>query len=186
MQNENLKKGVPEKEGTAYYVFFWDHINRAVGAMEHYTGWSHTSPYYYFDDGKLVRDRAFVDGRYWQSKFYAIFSQSGIRNYFKIEFPVRLSTSHFDLVSEMILESKKEYKKQFGNDNFVVLIYPSYKNYSAKEMKEFLGYLKKKKIRFVDLSNVIKYSGKYTLKNDGHPNSEANAIIAKELYKITK
>lgn len=186
LQNENLKKLVPEKEGTAYYVFFWDHIYRSIGAMEHYLGWLHTSPYYYLDDGKLKHDRTFTDGRYWQSKFYEIFSKSGICNYFKLDLPVKLNTSHFDLVTEMILESKKEYVKQFGNDNFVVVIYPSYPMYTNKQMNSFLHYLKKKKIRYVNLSKVIEYSGHYTLKNDAHPSSDTHELLAKELYKRIK
>ena len=127
--------------------------------------------------GKLVRDRSFVDGRYWTSKYYEYFSQSAIKKYFGIEHPIRLNESHYDLVTEMMLETKKEYKKQFGNDNFVVVIYPAYKDYSTTEKKEFLGYLRKKKIRCVDLSNAIEYGGQYTLNGDAHPNSETNAIL---------
>lgn len=186
LQNENLKKHVKESDGTAYYVFFWDHIQRSVGSMKYYTEWLYTSPYYYLDDGKLIRDRSFADGRYWQSKFYEVFSQSSIKKYFEVEHPFRLSDSHFDLVSEMILESKKEYKKQFGNDNFVVVIYPAYKDYTNSEMKRFLNYLEKKEIRYIDLTKVIEYGGKYTLNGDSHPNSETNAILAKEILERTK
>ena len=90
------------------------------------------------------------------------------------------------MVTEMILESKKEYKKQFGNDNFVVVIYPTYKKYTPQQMKSFLGYLKKKKIKYIDLSKFIKYDGSHTLKGDPHPSSETHAMIANELYKRTK
>jgi hypothetical protein len=134
----------------------------------------------------LVRDRSFVDGRYWKSTFYEYFSQSAIKNYFEIEHPFKLNESHYDLVTEMILESKKEYEKQFGNDDFVVVIYPAYKVYTKGQMKEFLGYLRKKKIRYVDLSNTIKYSGKYSLNGDAHPSSETNALMAKKLFEKTK
>jgi hypothetical protein len=186
LENEKLNEGVQEKKGTGYYIFFWDHIFRSVCSMKYYTQWLYTSPYYYMDGDKLVRDRSFVDGRYWQSKFYEYFSQSAIKNYFEIEHPWKLNESHYDLVTEMILESKKEYEKQFGNDDFVVVIYPTYKVYTKKQMKEFLGYLRKKKIRYVDLSETIKYSGKYSLNGDPHPNSETNALLAKKLFERTK
>ena len=186
LQNDQLNKQVVEKDGTAYYIFFWDHILRSVGAMKYYTEWLYTSPYYYMDDGKLIGDRSFADGRYWQSKFYECFSQSAIKNYFEIEHPFRLNESHYDIVTEMMLETKKEYKKQFGNDNFVVVIYPAYKDYSKAEMKEFQSYLRKKKIRYVDLSNVIEYGGSHTLNGDSHPNSETHAMLAKELFERMK
>jgi hypothetical protein len=186
IQNEKLNEEVKEKDGTGYYIFFWDHIFRSVCSMKYYTKWLYTSPYYYLDGDKLVHDRTFVDGRYWQSTFYEYFSESAIKNYFKIEHPFKLNESHFDLVTEMILESKKEYKEQFGNDDFVVVIYPTYKVYTGGQMKEFLSYLRKKKIRYVDLSNTIKYSGKYSLNGDPHPNSETNALLAKKLFEKTK
>lgn len=186
LQNENLNQIVEEGNGTAYYVFFWDHIYRSLGAMKHYNGWMHTSPYYYLDDGKLVQDRTFVDGRYWLSKFYEEFNKSAIKNYFEIELPFKTKEAHYDLVSEIILESKKEYEKQFGNDNFVLVIYPSYVTYTPEEMKSFLGYLKKKKIRYIDLSKTIKYGGPHTLKGDSHPNSTTNKRVANELYKRNK
>ncbi|MFT6243950.1 MAG: hypothetical protein ACJA0U_001147 [Salibacteraceae bacterium] len=186
IQNEKLNKEVKEKDGTGYYIFFWDHIFRSVCSMKYYTQWLYTSPYYYLEGDKLVHDRSFVDGRYWQSTFYEYLSQSAIKNYFEIEHPFKLNESHFDLVTEMILESKKEYKRQFGNDDFVVVIYPAYKAYTKRQMKEFLGYLRKKKIRYVDLSNTIKYSGKYSLNGDAHPSSETNALLAKKLFEKTK
>jgi len=99
---------------------------------------------------------------------------------------LKLNDRHFDLVTEMILESKKAYEKQFGNDQFYLVFYPNYVVYTPEEMRIFKSYLTKKKIKFIDLSKVIIYQGKYTLGGDSHPNAETNKLIAKILLQRTK
>ncbi len=183
LQYEDISKQVKEKNGKAFYIFFWDHIYRSIGCMSRYTEWLHLSPNYEFEGKKLVRNKRFKDGRPIKSWFYESVYQTNIVKYFQADFPLRLNDSHFDLVTEMILESKKEYEKQFGNDEFFVVIYPNYINYTPEEMKKFQFYLKNKEIKFLDLSMVIKYQSKYTLGGDSHPNSETNKLISMLLYK---
>jgi hypothetical protein len=186
LQFRDLSKQVVEKDGSCYYVFFWDHIYRAIGTMSRYTEWLHLAPNYEMKDQKLVRNKSFKAGRPVSSFFYERLYQSNIVKYFKIDFPLKLNDSHFDLVTEMILQSKKEYKKQFGNDNFYLVLYPNYVGYPPEEMRIFKSYLTKKKIKFIDLSKVIVYKEKYTLGGDDHPNAETNKLMAKFLIQKKK
>ena len=185
-QYRNLSEQVAEKDGCAYYIFFWDHIYRAIGTMHRYTEWLHLAPYYEMKDKKLVRNKLFKDGRPFVSDCYERLYQTNIVKYFEADLPLKLNDSHFDLVSEMILESKKEYEKQFGNDKFYLVFYPNYVVYSSEEMRIFKSYLTKKKIKFIDLSQTIKYYGKYTLDGDSHPNAETNKLMAKYLLRKKK
>ena len=185
-QYRDLSKQVTEKDGCAYYIFFWDHIYRAIGTMHRYTEWLHLAPYYETKDGKLVRNKLFKDGRPFVSGWYERLYQTNIVKYFEADLPLKLNDSHFDLVSEMVLETKKEYEKQFGNDKFYLVFYPNYIAYTPEEMRIFKSYLTKKKIKFIDLSHTIKYYGKYTLDGDSHPNSETNKLMAKYLLQKTK
>lgn len=185
-QYQDFSKQIAEKEGCAYYIFFWDHIYRAIGTMHRYTEWLHLAPYYEMKNGKLVRNKLFKDGRPFVSSMYERLYQTNIVKYFEADLPLKLNDSHYDLVSEMILETKKEYEKQFGNDKFYLVIYPNFPTYSAEEMRIFQSYLKKKQIKFIDLSQVIKYSPKYTLNGDPHPNAETNQLIANYLLKQKK
>jgi hypothetical protein len=183
LEYQNLSKQVTEKNGIVFYVFFWDHIYRAIGTMDRYIDWMHNAPYYTMQDGKLVRKKMFKDGRYYLSKVYELLYQSSIIKYFKIDFPLQLSDRHYDLVSEMIKVSKEKCAEQFGNDNFYVVIYPNVKKYKQKEMDRFKEYLVKKKINCIDLSDFIEYQDKYTLGGDSHPNANTNKLIANELIK---
>lgn len=181
LQYQNISDQVAEKNGKGFYIFFWDHIYRAIGSMSRYTAWMHNEPYYTFEDGKLVRRKMFKDGRKNISRIYELIYQTNIVKYFEMDFPVRLNDKHFDLVTEMMLEAKKRYKQQFGNDDFYVVIYPAYKAYTDEEYSKFKSFLRKKKIDFIDLSDFIEYSPKYTLNGDAHPNAATNELLAKEL-----
>lgn len=186
IQYRDLSKQVAEKNGCGYYIFFWDHIYRAIGTMHRYTEWLHLAPYYKMEDGKLVRRKLFKDGRPFISSMYERLYQTNIVKYFETDLPLSLNDSHYDLVTEMVLETKKNYEKQFGNDRFYLVIYPNYVAYTPEQMQIFKSYLKKKKIKFIDLSHKVVYQGKYTLPGDAHPNAEMNKLMAKYLLHETK
>lgn len=186
LQYQNLRKIIPkkEKEGAGFYIFYWDHIERSIGSMARYTEWLHTSPYFEFQDGKLVRDKAFKDGRPFVSSFYEAVYQLSCVKYFDMTFPAKLSDQHFDLVSEMVLESKKTYKKQFENDNFYVVIYPTYEEIDPKLLKAFYASLKKKNIQVLNLNEDIHYDASYSIHaHEAHPSAFANETIAKLLVE---
>lgn len=185
LQYQNLREYIPKKEkvGAAYYVFYWDHIERAIGSMARHTQWMHYSPNYEFQNGKLVRNKLFKNGRPLRSWFYENFYQSSILKYFDFTFPARLNDEHFDLVSEMILESKREYERQFGNDNFYLIIYPTYEELDPEMVKSFHGYLKKKGITIIDLNENFKFGPANSIhsEHEPHPSAAANHEIAKAL-----
>lgn len=182
LEYQDLSKQVVENQGVAVYVFFWDHIYRAIGSMNRYTDWLNNAPYYTMEDDILVRKKMFNNGRFFISKTYEFLHQLSIIKQFGVDFPRKLNDHHFDLVSEMILESKNSYIQQFGNDQFYVAIYPSYVNYTVEEFVQFKGFLKKKGLKIIDLSKHIKYDSKHTLKGDPHPNAATNLLVATELW----
>lgn len=181
LQNCNIKEQVEEEDGEAYYLFFWDHIYRSIGSMARHTSWTHASPYYYLDNGKIERHKTMKDGRPYTAWFYENFYQSATLNYFDIDFPLRLNEGHYDLVAEMILESKKEYEKLFGNDKFYFVFAPTYIEYQKEDKALFLKKIENRGVTIIDLSEVVEYGSKYTLKNDPHPNSILTKLVANEL-----
>lgn len=186
MEFQDLTKQVREKDGAAFYLFFDDHINRSIGSMNTFVGWLSNAPYYSIEDGKLVRNKMFKNGRYWISKFYELVHQTSIVNYFKLNFPLKLKPKHFELTAEIIKESKDKYKQQFGNDNFYVILYPSYDFLSMEDYNYFLSILDEKNIKYIDLHTFIKYSPEHTLGGDPHPNGNTNKILVEELINRLK
>lgn len=186
LEAQDLSKQVEEKNGKAFYLFFWDHIARAVGTMRRHTSWLHFAPYYYMENDSLKRDRMFKDGRPITSYFYENLYQSSILEYFEVDFPLSLNESHFDLVAEMIRYSKKLYSEQFGNESFYVVILPSYKTLDTSDFNSFKKIIKSKGVEVIDLSEMVDYGSKHTLKNDPHPNAEFGKLFSKELYNKIK
>lgn len=179
----DFSKQVPEKDGSAFYIFFWDHIYRSIGTMSRYCDWLHNAPYYEMKDGSLVRNGMFKDGRYITSKVYESIYQWNTLKKFEVDFPLKLNDSHIDLVAEMIKESEIRYAEKFGNHNFYVVIYPSFKKYTAQEMEKFKSCLDQKNIKYIDISDFIEYTEERTLGGDPHPNAATNEILAEEIVK---
>ena len=181
MQFQDLTEQVKEKDGIAFYIFFDDHINRSIGSMNTYVNWGSGGPYYYMDDNKLIRNKLFKNGRYYTSKMYELLYQTSIVQYFNLDFPLKLTHTHIDLFVEMILASKNEYHSQFGNDDFYVILYPTYQNISTQDYKYFKTALEAKKIKYIDLQKFITYGPEHTLGGDPHPNANTNKILVEEL-----
>jgi hypothetical protein len=183
MEFQNLTKQVKEKDGAAFYVFFGDHVNRSIGSMNTFVGWLSNAPYYHMEDGKLVRNKMFKNGRYWISKFYELVYQTSIVNYFKLNFPLKFQPKHYDLTAEIVQASKDQYKQQFGNDNFYVVLYPSFNFLPQEDYDYFKSVLDKKGIKYFDLHSFINYGQEHTLGGDPHPNANTNKMLVEELIK---
>ena len=83
-ESRNLRNEINETDGTAFYIYFPGHVNRAIGDMDSYLAWNSFSPFYYLDGDKVVRRKNFKEGRKLISGFYEWFSQKYICKYFYI------------------------------------------------------------------------------------------------------
>lgn len=183
LQFRDLSKQVEEKDGVAFYIFFWDHIYRTIGSMSRYTDWLHAAPNYELENGRPVRNGSFKTGR-WSSWWYERIYQLGTVRYFGIDFPLRLNDGHYELLCAIIEESKREYQKQFGNAEFYVVLYPSYlPEQDEFDFHKFKRMLKDRSIRYIDMFHAIEYGPQHTFRGDGHPNAETTGRLADILYR---
>ena len=184
MEYEPLSDIVSEKEGVAFYIFFWDHMYRTLGSMERYTDFAMTAPYFTMEDGQLVRKGSFKDGRYYTSKFYELVYQTNIIKKFKIGFPIALNERHYDLFTEIVLEAKKNYQREFKDQPFYFVNYPSYKGYEDEQMVQLKEALSRKGIDFIDFDEFMTYGPQHSFgAEDAHPNAGTHEILSEELLK---
>ena len=184
LEHKDLSKEVKEKEGIGVYIFIWPHIRRAIGDMRIYTGWGHTMPYYYLDDGEVVRDGNFASGRWFTSKLYEFLKRSFIWDCFEVNLPTQIRENHMILAAEIIKKSKETYEQEFGNDNFYVVIHPvDWDAFTPEKNEEFKLLLKERGIKYLDYSQKLPLEEGYTIKGDGHPNEKSDENCAKLLVK---
>ncbi len=183
LQELDLRKEVKEKNGKAFYVFFWDHIYRSLGTMDRHVKWMHLSPNFERQDGKIIRNKLFKTGRPFRSWFYEHVYETNIVKYFELDFPLNIRHDHIDFVADLILESKKSFSNQFGNNDFSVVFYPSYIQYSKQDKDYFCKALEKRNIALIDLTMSLNYGSANTIGIDPHPNAKTNAYLAKTLLK---
>ncbi|PCJ27657.1 MAG: hypothetical protein COA97_03300 [Flavobacteriales bacterium] len=184
LEHKDLSKEVKEKDGIGIYIFIWPHIRRAIGDMRIYTGWGHTMPYYYLDDGEVIRDGNFASGRWFTSRLYEYLNRSFIWDCFKVNLPTQIQESHMVLAAEIIKKSKETYEEQFGNDNFYVVIHPvDWEEFTPERNEQFKLLLKQKGIKYLDYSQKLSLDEKHIIKGDGHPNEISDEKCAKMLVK---
>ncbi|MDN5210584.1 hypothetical protein QQ020_00955 [Fulvivirgaceae bacterium BMA12] len=176
LQAGNLRAAISEPNGIAVYLHIPMHINRVIGDMFVHNIWGANMPCYDLEAGELIHKGSFKNGRPFISKLYSFLGKSNALRYFNVNFPVKMNSHHFDVTSRLIEKSYQTYKRQFGNDNFFVVIY-----HQSDEIK---SRLQKKGIKVLDYSDTFDISAKEFQihpQYEKHPNAHAYQILAEKL-----
>jgi hypothetical protein len=182
LETDSPKSIVKESTGIAFYIYINDHVNRAIGTMTNFGYNGGNAPYYQKEGNSIKRDRLFVESRRLRSWFYEVMLKSNILKLFNIGYPFKISEADYELTAEIMAQASRNYKKQFGNDNFYVIIYPTTINSSL-----IISLLKKKGVKVLDYSKLFNPTDKkYAIPYDEHPTALANEILIKELVKDIK
>lgn len=179
LQSENVLSQIPQKNGFAVFTYIQDHIDRTIPA----TRWV------LLQQGRfpnLEHSSMKIEGLYknkhriWVDLLNRMAS-TNIWNYFRLGYPKYHSDAHYQLVVDVIAQSKKEYQHQFKNDKFYVIIFPGQKiSPSMKQMFEKAGLV------IYDYSNLLDIK-KYILEADpAHPNAEAYRKVMVQFYADLK
>jgi len=179
LETNNLRNIVKEKTGVGFYIYINDHVNRVIGTMTNFGYNGGNAPFYHKEGNGVKRDRLFVESRRLRSWFYEIMLKSNILKLFKIGYPFKISGDDYELTAEIMAESSRLYKQQFGNDNFYVIIYPT-----TIDSSLIISLLKQKGVKVLDYSKLFDPTAKqYAIPYDEHPTALANEILIKQLVK---
>jgi hypothetical protein len=182
LETGSPKSIVKESTGIAFYIYINDHVNRAIGTMTNYGYNGGFAPYFHEDGNELKHDGLFRNTRRIRSWFYEVMLKSNILKLFKIGYPFNISEADYELTAEIMAQASRDYKKQFGNDNFYVIIYPTTIDNSL-----IISLLKQKGVKVLDYSKLFNPTDKkYAIPYDEHPTALANEILIKELVKDIK
>ncbi len=173
---------VKESTGIAFYIFINDHVNRAIGTLTNYGYNGGNAPYFHKVGNELKHDGLFRNARKIRSWFYELMLKSNILKLFKIGYPFRISETDYELTAEIMAQASRNYEKEFDNDNFYVIIYPTTIDNSL-----IISLLKQKGVKVLDYSKLFNPTDKkYSIPYDEHPTALANEVLIKALVKDIK
>jgi hypothetical protein len=182
-ENYRLRDEVKEGDGIVIYVFIDDHVKRAVNTMR--TFWVHRSPYYFLNEqGQVVRNGNFNEARPLLYRLYHDFLlRSSLLKILHVDFPLSIREEHIRLTGKIIAAAKGEFKRQFSNDNFFVLMHPRGSNFFGPKLKEFLA---KEQVLVLELDDLVQWKDSYfiNVEFDLHPNANGNRATADALSRI--
>ncbi len=181
LQHQDLTKQVTQKQGFAVYTYIEDHVNRAIPSA----GWIGMYDGYFpdVDESSMQTNGVYRFIHPLKYRFGMMVFKSKVRQHFAMDFPFAYRPKDYELTANLIKKSEEEYKKQFKNDDFYVVLYPD----ALKKDSPMLGLLKERGIKVIDFRKLFPYpSKKYQLQHDGHPNPEAHRLLMQELSKELK
>ncbi len=175
LQHGSVEKGIVEKNGFAVFTYINDHIDRVIPA----TRWIELTKgkFPYLNQSNMQTEGLFVDRRRVYSNLVLNAQTSGIKQLFKLGYPKYHSEKHYQLVIDILKQTKLEYVKRFKNNNFFVAIFPG--NPMPPEMMEML---KKSKIAYFDYSKLTTADDKMLPFDNAHPAPVLYEIVGKKLY----
>ena len=174
-QHRNLRKEIKEQQGYAVYTYINDQIDRVIPASRWVELMKGRFP-------NLVHQTMTTDGIYLK-KHHILYDfihwggNTNIAQYFRIGYPKIHNESHYQLVVDILKKAKVEYKSQFKNDNFYVIIFPgSPLEPSMKNIFDQSG------IKYFDYSTLLDLEKNYLPFDSAHPKGEVYKLVMDKFY----
>ena len=171
LQSTNLRSQIPEKNGIAFYTYIDDHLARVMPS----TKWINNSNGYlpWVDPVRLTVEGSYAQKHPVYLTLIRWLYKSNVVKLFNINFPNRYNTADYKQFVNVVRKSKERYQKQFGNDNFYVVVFPAYPLHP-----ELRRVFTENHIKLIDYSDLSVWKTAY----DGmHPDEEAYKQVAAKL-----
>jgi hypothetical protein len=185
IESGEFVKETPEPSGVIIYVFIPHHVRRAIGSMRIAAKWGRSFPNYVPNSELgVVRRGTFTSGRPFLSRCYALFANVDVLRFFGVDFPIKLRPRHFELTADIIRRARDEALAARPGVKFYVLLYPDSRK-SEFDAKEFIPYLKRAGVDYIDFSGLVDLSAPGALiEGDEHPSAKTNRRIAEALISL--
>ena len=181
LQHQNVVQQVAQKDGIGIYTYIEDHVNRAIPSV----GWIGMYDGYFpdIDEKTMQTQGVYRFAHPLKYRFGMMLFKSKVRQHFAMDFPFVYRPKDYELTANLIKATEGEYKKQFKNDKFYVILYPD----ALKKDSPMFALLKERGIKVLDYRKLFPYPAKqYQLTYDGHPNPEAHRLLMEQLTKDLK
>jgi hypothetical protein len=178
LRDSDLVAQVNEPNGRLIYLYIDDHIPRLIGSRRLIKMWARHFPYFSLKNNELVQDGTFTTGRPVLTAIYRILTHSAFIDLFDIEIPRWTFDSHLRLAAAVFAASQDEFKRQFPDGDFLIVIGPN-----SLLAPRLIRFLDEYAVPYVDHSQLLdKEQPEYKIhRTEGHPNGRYYWQMAKEL-----
>lgn len=166
---------VKEKEGIAFYIFYNGHLERNIPSLSWGRSWD--GNYLVYNKNSLEKTGIIKQKETMKYWLFKAVKEMAFMNLFQINYPLKITNQHLEKTADIIEEAYHIYTQKFGNNNFVVLVYPGSK--LPLLVQQRLNMLNIQILNYADLFTL--QQSEYWIKEDGHPNEKANQRVAQEL-----
>ncbi len=162
------------KKGAFVYVYIDDHIPRSIGNLPTLT-WTKATPY--FEPSTLETHGPIQESRKLRTSILLT-----LYEYFPFLFGDHvfppLTESHYNYACRMMVKMSEVLQQKINNSQFLVYFHP----YSGGESYAYLQEcLAKHGVSSLRSKIDISKNSDYLIKDEGHPSSQLNGVIVKEL-----
>jgi hypothetical protein len=176
IMERDLRKEITEQNGVGIYHLIRDHIHRSIGRMDVYNLWGKNMPYYTLSGDSIIYNGNFTSGRKCRAFIYNLLGKSYLLKLCNFYWPTKIQEEDIALVVKLIEKSAGQFKSQFKNAFFYVLITPTS---NFQENQDIINFLKKSGIEIIDCGNLYNQNdAAYKIAGDPHPSAKANEEIA--------
>ncbi len=174
-QHRNLRKEIKEPEGFAVYTYINDQIDRVIPASRWIELMKGRFPNLIHQS--MTTDGIFLKKHHVLYDFTHWVGNTNIAQYFRIGYPKNHNDTHYQLVVDVLKKTKAEYKSQFKNDNFYIIIFPgSHLEPTMKTMFDRSG------IKYFDYSKLLDLEKNYLPFDSAHPKGEVYKLVMDKFY----
>lgn len=171
LQSTDLRNEITEKDGIALYTYIDDHLARATPS----TWWVNNASGYLpnVNPQTLVVNGTYAQQHPTRMKLIRWMYRSNVVKLFKINFPKHYTTQQYQQFVNIVRKVKELYSRQFGNENFYVVVFPMYP--MAPELRQLF---KQANLKVIDHSTLLTWKTAY----DGmHPDGDAYRQVARQI-----
>ena len=175
LQHRNLRKEIKEKQGFAVYTYINDQIDRVIPASRWIELMKGRFPNLMHQS--MITDGIFLKKHHVLYDFIHWAGNTNTAQYFRIGYPKTHNDTHYQLVVNVLKKTKEEYKHQFGNDNFYVIIFPG--SSLEPSMKTMFD---RSAIKYFDYSKLLNLEKNYLPFDSAHPKGEVYKLVMDKFY----
>ncbi len=176
LQQQQLERQIPQKDGFAVFTLIDDHLDRVIPA----TRWIDMTKgrFPYLNEETMVTNGVFAEQRRVYTQSILGFQPMGIRQLLKWSYPRVHTEAHYAWLVKIIKKTREEYIGRFDNDNFFVVIFPG--NAISPETRTLF---EEANVKLLDYSKLMSIKENMLPFDDAHPAPVVYKRVARQLSR---